>query len=77
VTCGECPTCLERTNSLLRAPARRASRALPPPTADELLRHAEKFGPELVNETAAEHGLDVKVKAEDWKARRDRRRRRR
>jgi len=67
-----CEECLDRFS--LRGLARR-TRALPPPTAEELLKHAEKFGPALVNETAAEYGLDVKVKPETWVDKRRRRRR--
>jgi len=78
MTCGECPACLERVAALLSTPSRDVvAFDFRPPTKAELLKHAEKFGPALVNETAAEFGLDVKVKPEDWKARRDRRRRRR
>jgi hypothetical protein len=76
MTCGECPTCLERTRAaLIRADVAARSTPLPAPTRAELLKHAEKFGPLLVNETAAEHGLDVKVKAETWVDKRRRRRR--
>lgn len=76
MTCGECLPCLERTHSLLRSRPVVRTRTLAAPTKAELLKHAEKFGPGLVNETAAEYGLDVKVKAEDWVAKRRRKRRR-
>lgn len=77
MTCGECLPCLERTHSLLRSRPVVRTRTLAAPTKAELLKHAEKFGPLLVNETAAEHGLELRVKPEDWRAKRDRRRRRR
>lgn len=59
--CGNCPTCLPRTNRLLRtAPAPRLLPG-PAPTAAGLERHAAKFGPEGVAEVAAEYGLSVAV----------------
>ncbi|HEY2371391.1 MAG TPA: hypothetical protein VGH82_02475 [Gaiellaceae bacterium] len=32
---------------------------LAPPTAAQLFKHAEKFGPECVNETAAQYGVKL------------------
>lgn len=32
---------------------------LPTPTRDDFIRHAERFGPECVAETAALHGVDL------------------
>jgi hypothetical protein len=57
--CGECPSCLERTHGLLKDDHRPCSR--PAPTAAQLERHARRFGPEGVKETAAEHGVEVEV----------------
>lgn len=78
MTCGNCPPCMERLAALLTTPARDVvAFDFRPPTKAELQKHAEKFGPLMVPETAAEYGLTVKVKAEDWRARRDRLKRRR
>lgn len=57
--CGNCPECLARTNALLHVP--RTSLLPGRPTVAALERHARKFGPAQVAETAAEHGLSVAV----------------
>lgn len=59
--CGNCPTCLQRTNALLRVPARTATMPGPKPTAAALERHAQRFGPEQVAETATQYGLSVAI----------------
>ena len=74
--CGDCPPCLAYTSDVLRVPPSPVTVG-PLPTVAGLQKHAERFGPELVAETAAQYGLTVEVKREDWKARRDRLRRRR
>lgn len=60
--CGECPACLSITLRILRRPCTGTrSSALPPPTVEGLERHAARFGPDQVAETAAEYGLAVNV----------------
>lgn len=59
--CGNCPACLEATRQLLGAPARPCLQERRAPTAAELERHAKRFGPAGVAETAAELGVDVQV----------------
>lgn len=59
--CGNCPDCLECTRALTRVPPRRAILPGERPTAAGLERHARKFGPEQVAETAAEYGLSVAI----------------
>lgn len=75
--CGNCPRCLGTTNRLCTP--RRTSRGTAP-TAAGLERHARKFGPAQVAETAAEYGVSVMVERakpgltpEQRKARRRRR----
>lgn len=57
--CSECLANLQRHALTFRAPARKQT--TPAPTAEALERHARKFGPTLVAETAAEFGLEVDV----------------
>ena len=59
--CSACPTCQAVTRELLRLPAPRATGAAPRPTRAGLERHAKRYGPELVPETAAEYGITVSV----------------
>lgn len=56
-----CPDCLGRTHALLREP--RGDVLLPGarPTAAGLERHALRFGPGMVAETAAQYGIAVAV----------------
>jgi hypothetical protein len=61
--CGDCPACLERTAALLAADEPEHRLCEGAPSAERLLRHAERFGPELVKETAAELGVSLRVKA--------------
>src|SRR5689334_2598021 len=58
--CSECLANLRRHGVTLSAPAPRPTAA---PTAEALERHARKFGPALVAETAQEFGLTVDVEA--------------
>lgn len=59
--CGECPACIEATARCIgRTPAAQRQ-ARPAPTKAELERHAKRFGPEGVLETAEELGVDVAV----------------
>lgn len=62
--CGDCPDCLAKTHRLLRL--RRGPSLLPGPrpTAAQLERHAARFGPAMVAETAAELGIEVVVERE-------------
>lgn len=69
--CGNCPACLDRTNAILSAPAPRPKPA--GPTAEQLHRHAERFGPELVKETAKELGVDLRLRKVEPKPKRQRR----
>lgn len=59
--CGSCPACLEATRQLLEAPPRECLQARRAPTAAELERHARRFGPEGVEQTATELGVKVAV----------------
>jgi hypothetical protein len=59
--CGNCDSCLARTRALLRVPPRRALLPGPRPTAAGLERHARKYGPEQVAETAAEYGVSIAI----------------
>lgn len=54
-----CAECQERARKALDAPPARRPR--PAPTASQLERHAKRFGPEGVAETAQELGVDVSV----------------
>jgi hypothetical protein len=57
--CSECLANLQRHALTFRAPTPRST--TPAPTAEALERHARRFGPALVTETAAEFGLEVEV----------------
>lgn len=57
-TCGSCPRCLSRTNRVC-SPRRKARG--PAPSAAALERHAARFGPAQVAETAAEFGVSVMI----------------
>jgi Zn-dependent alcohol dehydrogenase len=77
--CGSCPRCLTLTNRVCTPPRRRSTRG-PVPSAAGLEKHARKFGPAQVAETAAEYGVSVMVErakpgltGEQRKARRRRR----
>lgn len=59
--CGDCPVCLARTHALLREPRGGVLLPGPAPTAAGLNRHAERFGPGMVAETADQYGIVVKV----------------
>lgn len=60
--CGECRENRRRNRAKLRPPARKATAAIGPrPTAAGLERHAGRFGPEQVGETAAQFGLSVAI----------------
>lgn len=59
--CGECPACLEATARCIGRAPEPVRQAHPAPTAEELERHAQRFGPEGVAETADELGVDVAV----------------
>lgn len=59
--CGACPDCLESTRALLRVPPAPVLLPGPRPTAAGLEKHATRFGPEQVAETAAEYGLSVAI----------------
>lgn len=58
--CGDCGPCLAATARLLRVP-RSVLMPGPRPTVAGLERHARKFGPAMVAETAADYGLSVAV----------------
>ena len=67
--CGDCPTCRERTAARLAATSSLHDRVKATPiTAERLERHAKRFGPEGVAETAAELGVDVTVERPKRKA---------
>lgn len=74
--CGSCAACLEATRRELdeAAPCRVLAPLGERPTTEALEKHARRFGPEGVVETALEFGLDVDVSAAP--VRRPRRRRR-
>jgi hypothetical protein len=59
--CGECEACLERTRALLESAPLACLRPSAVPTAAQLERHARRFGPEGIEELAAELGVRVKV----------------
>lgn len=73
--CGDCPTCRARIAEKLKggAPRRKPCAKL---TAEQLERHAKKYGPEGVAETAAELGVDGVDLSEARPPRRPRLRRR-
>lgn len=60
--CGDCPRCRPLTLRLLRA-GKRGRTLLPgdKPTAAALEKHATRFGPEQVAETAAEYGVSIAI----------------
>jgi hypothetical protein len=59
--CGNCRPCLGATHRLLRVPPRRTLLPGSRPTAAALEKHAARFGPDQVTETAAEYGLSVVI----------------
>jgi hypothetical protein len=59
--CGDCPDCRAATARLLRVPPGAVPCLGPTPTKTQLERHARRFGPDQVAETAAELGVDVEV----------------
>jgi hypothetical protein len=54
--CGPCEDCVE----FLRRPPELPGAK--PPTAEQLHRHAERFGSELIAETAREYGVDLRLR---------------
>lgn len=58
---GGCVSRMAHSRFLTRLCRTAGSRAWPRPTTAQLERHARRFGPEQVAETAAEHGLVVTV----------------
>lgn len=73
--CSNCIDNLARNGHKLRVPARVSLQVGTRPTVAGLERHAVKFGPAQVAETAAEYGLTVSL-AGAVEPRRPRRRRR-
>lgn len=59
--CGGCPECLAIIEGILNAPAEPVRGATKRPTAAQLERHAKRFGPEGIEATAKELGVEVKV----------------
>ena len=69
--CGDCHTCLAHVSRVLATPPRHGkTRSRMTPTPEALERHAKKYGPEGVVETAAELGVDVKVERKTERRRR-------
>lgn len=62
--CGSCVTCLTATNRLIAPPRSTSLLPGPAPTAAGLEKHARKYGPAQVAETAAEFGVSVAVERE-------------
>lgn len=62
--CSECLANLRRNAHKLRVPRGRSLLLEPRPTAAGLERHARRFGPAQVPETAAQYGLTVAVERE-------------
>ena len=72
-----CPNCqdnLRRNGHKLRVPRRHALLLGPRPTVADLERHARRFGPAQVSETAAQYGLTVSLEGAVEPKRRRRRR---
>lgn len=59
--CANCEENLARNAAKLRVPPRRSVMPGPPPTAAGLERHARRFGPAQVAETAAQYGVSVAI----------------
>lgn len=69
-----CEECQEEQARLLAAPPKKSKAKTKAPTAEDLERHAARFGPEGVAETAEAYGLTVDL-SEAKPPRRPRRRR--